>query len=84
MPELEALVQVLAITDERQDVIAGVAADLQTPPERFDDVPYILVGTREQILEQLEATRQRWGITRFVVRAGALEAAADLLAALGR
>ncbi|MGC0272940.1 LLM class flavin-dependent oxidoreductase [Pseudactinotalea sp. Z1739] len=84
MPGLEALVQVLAIADERQDVLAGIAADLETPANRFDDVPYILVGTREQILEQLEATRQRWGITRFVVRAGALEAAADLLAALGR
>ncbi|MGC0249461.1 LLM class flavin-dependent oxidoreductase [Pseudactinotalea sp. Z1748] len=84
VPTLEALVQVLAITEERQDVIAGIAADLETPVGRFEDVPYVLVGTQDQILEQLETTRKRWGINRFVVRACAFDTATDLLAALGR
>lgn len=82
MPELEVLVQVLVLTADREGTITDLAGDLDAPPHQFTDVPYILIGTRDQIVEQLIATHERWGITRFVVRAGAMEAAGSLMARL--
>jgi hypothetical protein len=46
------------------------------------DVPYVLIGPTEQIMDQLYAARERWGITRWVLRANAMDDAEHLLAAL--
>jgi len=45
-------------------------------------VPYVLIGTIPEIVEQLHSARDRWGITRWVVRVGALDVAEQILAAL--
>lgn len=41
--------------------------------------PYVLVGSEEEILHQLRANRDRWGITRYTVRTEALDALAPII-----
>jgi hypothetical protein len=45
-------------------------------------VPYVLIGTIAQIVEQPRDTRECWGITRWVVRTDALDVAEQVLVSL--
>ncbi len=46
--------------------------------------PYLWIGTVEEIVEQVHTARQRWGINRWVVRAGAFDTAREVIARLAR
>lgn len=68
-PELNVLVQVVDVTDDRE----RAAADLveQVEDLTIEDAlatPFLALGTHDQIAEQLLAARERWGISYFVVR----------------
>ena len=39
------------------------------------DVPFVWIGTARQIADRLAHHRARWGIDRYVIRAGAMDAA---------
>lgn len=68
-PELAALVQVAEITDDRERSMAAVlerAEDLRA--EDADVIPYLAIGTVDEIADQLIAARRRWGISYFTVR----------------
>ena len=43
------------------------------------ETPYVLVGSEDEILHQLRANRDRWGITRYTVRTEALDALAPII-----
>lgn len=67
--ELNALVQVVEITDDAQaaedallDRVDGLTRD------DLRAIPYILIGTVSEIVAKLHACRDRWGINYFVVR----------------
>ena len=82
-PQLEALVQRLEITDDA----AGAAHDLagQLDGVTGDDLlaaPYVLFGTVQEIVAELRSHQRRWGFDRFVVRAGAIDAAEAIVARL--
>jgi probable F420-dependent oxidoreductase len=79
--ELNALVQVLTLTDDRhaaaETLVAGV------PSLSVDDAlgtPFVLLGTHDEIAEQLVANRDRWGISYVTVRD--LDAFAPVIEAL--
>jgi probable F420-dependent oxidoreductase len=79
-PVLDALVQHVEITDDRVAVATRLAGRVEgvTP----DDVlasPYTLIGTDDEIVEELHEHGRRWGITSYVVRAGALDSVAPLI-----
>ena len=79
-PQLEALVQHVELTDDAEAAAQRVAADV--PGVNADDLlaaPYTLFGTPEEIAAELRRHAERLGITRFVVRADALDAAAAIL-----
>jgi probable F420-dependent oxidoreductase len=67
--EVNALVQAVEITDDADaameklsTLLGGVAvSDLR-------QVPYVLVGSVDEIVEKIKTCRDRWGITYFVVR----------------
>ena len=68
--ELNALVQVVDVTDDAGpsiealvDRVDGLTADM------VDAIPYVLIGTVDEILAKVERCRERWGISYFVVRA---------------
>ncbi len=71
-PIREALVQHLEITVDRRGVLENFAALAQTDVALLEDIPFILVGTIDQIADQLMANRQRWGFTSYVVRSSML------------
>ena len=72
LPELNALVQVTGISDNASE-LAETRAGLLDRVEGLDDAqidsaPYVMVGSVTQIVDKIEACRERWGISYFVVR----------------
>jgi hypothetical protein len=66
--ELSALVQRVEVTDHR-DSAAEALAD-RWPQLRAADIlesPYVLLGTVDQIVEDLQRRRERWGISYYVI-----------------
>lgn len=79
--ELNALVQVTEVTDDRTAVLGELCRRIEgLTVEQADAIPYLLIGSVEQIVEKLSACRARWGISYFVVRE--LEAFAPVIAAV--
>ncbi len=80
--ECNALVQHIAITDDRAAVAATLATRLSVDPALLLATPYLLFGTVEEIVEQLFRARERWGFTYFVTRDA--DATAPVIDALRR
>jgi probable F420-dependent oxidoreductase len=80
--ELNALVQIVQITDDRDVVIGSICdrAEGLTPAD-VKAIPYVLVGTVTEIIDQLHQCRERWGISYFAVRD--LDSFAPVIDALG-
>jgi probable F420-dependent oxidoreductase len=67
--ELNALVQVVEVTDDADEAIARLCERIPSlTPNEVRDLPYVLIGTIDDIVDQLHRCRDRWGITYFVVR----------------
>jgi probable F420-dependent oxidoreductase len=82
-PALEALVQHVELTDTPREAAAALAARVEgLSPDDVLAAPFAWVGTASEIADQLLEHRDRWGITRYVVRETALDAAHDVLAEL--
>jgi probable F420-dependent oxidoreductase len=81
--ELNALVQRVVVSDDRRAAVEVLnrvwpqlgAADIL-------ENPYLLVGTVDQIVEDLSARRARWGISYYVVHEPYLDAFAPVAARL--
>ncbi|PFG39453.1 putative F420-dependent oxidoreductase [Georgenia soli] len=78
-PVLEALVQLVSVTDDAETAAAEFAAHAGVSPRELLAVPYVLVGTEDEIVDAVAEHHRRWGITRYVVRADAVEAMTPLL-----
>ncbi len=66
--ELNALVQYIEVTDNRRAAVEPVAAYAGGDPDVMLTAPYLLLGTVDEIVEQLCRARDRWGFTYFVTR----------------
>jgi len=78
---LNVLVQHVAITTRRDEVLEQVADYTHDDPEILAKAPYLLIGTVDQIVEQIHHARQRWGFSYFATRDA--EATGAVIAALG-
>jgi probable F420-dependent oxidoreductase len=79
-PALEALVQVVKVSEHRSHALAELSDRLQgVSPDVLDETPYVLVGTVEEMAAQLVRHAERFGITRYVVRQPAVEAVEQIL-----
>lgn len=65
--ELNILLQRLVVTDDTGLAAEELSEEWQMTPEEVLDVPYILIGSVEQIVETLRARRDRYGISYVVV-----------------
>ncbi len=77
-PQLEALVQLVAVTDDAGAVLAETAQQTGLSEAELVAAPFILVGTTDEIVHAIGQHERRWGITRFVIRAAAIDAVAAL------
>lgn len=78
--ELNALVQVTQITEERTAALRQVCERVEgLTVEHADLIPYLLIGTVDEIVEKISACHARWGVSYFVV--GELETFAPVIAA---
>ena len=78
--ELNALVQHLEITEDRVRAVEPIAERTGADPQVLLDSPYLLVGTCDEIVEQVRRARDRWGFSYFVTRDA--EATAPIIDAL--
>jgi probable F420-dependent oxidoreductase len=78
--ELSVLVQHVEITPRRRQVIEGIAARLGGNREEMMTAPYLMVGTVDEIREQIASATERWNFTYFVTRS--LEQTAPIIQAL--
>jgi probable F420-dependent oxidoreductase len=81
--ELNALVQRVIVTDDRR----GAAEELarrwtQLSPEEILQSPYVLIGTVDQLAEDLQTRRERWGISYYVIFEPYMDAFAPIVAHL--
>jgi len=65
--ELSVTVFVANVTDDRDTVAGALAAGLRSEPSEILQTPHFLIGTVEQIIEDLQARRERFGISYVVV-----------------
>ncbi|MFD1659621.1 LLM class flavin-dependent oxidoreductase [Streptomyces caeni] len=83
-PPREALVQVVEITDDAEAAAHRLAARFGSTERDVLSSPYVWIGTEGEILEAMADHERRWGITRYVVREPALDAAENLITRLHR
>jgi probable F420-dependent oxidoreductase len=67
--ELNALVQVVTVTDDRRAAAEEVANRIETlDVEDALVTPFLALGSHDEIAEHLRMCRERWGISYFTVR----------------
>jgi len=81
--EVNALVQRVVVTENRQETAAELAARIPgLTPEQALESPYLLIGTVDQLVDELHARRKRLGISYYVVFEPALDTVAPVVARL--
>lgn len=80
--ELNMLVFAVVVTDDRQGVAEMMAPMFGLDPALVADYPLAWIGTEDEIVESLQARRDRWDVSYLVVQDEAMEAAAPIVARL--
>lgn len=80
--ELNMLVFAVVITDDRAGTAEMMAPLFDLDPEVVEDYPLAWIGTEDEIVESLQARRERWDVSYLVVQADAMEAAAPIVSRL--
>ena len=81
--EISALIQRVVVTDERHKAAAELTNRwMQLNVDEILQSPYVLIGTVERIVEDLQARRERWGISYCVVHEPYMDALAPVVARL--
>lgn len=65
--EIQTLTGFVFVTDDRAPIAAGIASAFGVPEEVALETPAVLVGTEDQIVEDLLARRERWQMSYVVV-----------------
>ncbi|MFE3185958.1 TIGR03621 family F420-dependent LLM class oxidoreductase [Streptomyces violascens] len=73
------------VTDDRRAALEDYSRFLRgtLSPEQISALPAVLIGSPEEIAEQLLARRERFGIDYVIVQEAALDAFAKVIAVLG-
>ncbi len=68
-----------SVTDDRFGVASAIAPRLQLDPEEIPGMPHFMIGTIDQLEEDLVARRERYGISYFVFQGEVAEDLAPLV-----
>jgi probable F420-dependent oxidoreductase len=83
-PILDALVQHIGITEDRAEAAEQTARHVSgAKPADIIAAPYTLLGTVDQLAEEVRQHYERWGFTSYVVRAEVIDTAVALIEHLG-
>jgi probable F420-dependent oxidoreductase len=80
--EIQTLTGFVFVTDDRAPIAEGIASAFGVPVEVALETPAVLVGTTDQIVEDLVAQRERWQMSYVVVPEEFVDAIAPVVAAL--
>jgi probable F420-dependent oxidoreductase len=81
--ELNALVQLVVVTGDRRQTAEELASSwTQLTADEILQSPYVLIGTIDQMAEDLQAYRDRWGISYYIVHEPYRDAFAPVVARL--
>ncbi len=80
--ELTVLTLVGMVTDDRQGTVEALAGGFGITPEEALEVPHAMVGTVEEICDDLRRRRDRWGFSYIVVQGDAFEPMAPIIGEL--
>jgi len=81
--ELNALIQTVVVTDNRRQAAEELAKRWpQLSPAEILESPYVLIGTVDQQVEDIQARRERWGISYCVIFEPYMDALAPVVAKL--
>jgi probable F420-dependent oxidoreductase len=79
--ELNLLVQQVIVTDNRCAAAENLTSRWpQLTPDEFLQSPFVLMGTMDQIVEDLHARRERWGFSSYVMFESYMDSFAPILA----
>jgi len=80
--ELNVLIFMVIITEDRQGTAEALAGGFGITPEEALGTPHALVGTEEQIVEQVLERREEHGLSYVVVNEGGFDALAPIVSRL--
>lgn len=80
--ELSVRVFVAVVTDRRAEVVAGLATGFGITPDEVLGTPHVLVGSVDQIVDDLVRRREELGLSYVVFSGGALDDMAPVVARL--
>jgi probable F420-dependent oxidoreductase len=81
--EINALVQRVIVTNDRRKAAEELTSRWpQLSYDEFLQSPYVLIGTIEQIIEELEGHRARWDISYYTIREADVDTFAPVVARL--
>ena len=82
--ELSALVQRVIVTDDRRKAAKELATGrwATLAPDDVLATPYVLIGTIDEMVDQLRARRERWGISYVMTHEPFMDALAPVVARL--
>jgi alkanesulfonate monooxygenase SsuD/methylene tetrahydromethanopterin reductase-like flavin-dependent oxidoreductase (luciferase family) len=80
--ELNCLIGFAIITDDRQGIVDSMAPVFGIDPADALHVPLALIGTLDEMIEELQWRRAEYGISYFSIEAGCWEALAPVVSRL--
>lgn len=80
--ELSVTIFLANITDDRESVASVMAAGIGVEPKDILAMPHFLIGTVDQVVEDVQARRERYGISYVIVPGEAAESFAPVVARL--
>jgi hypothetical protein len=80
--EIQCLTFFVRVTSDGRAVLEETARMFSMEPEDAAQVPLALLGSVQEICQQLEARRERWAMSYWVVHEADIDAFAPVVAAL--
>ncbi len=77
--ELQTRIHLAIVTDDRDSILEAFADGFGVTPEQARHTPHALVGTVEQIVDDLVERRERFGISTIGISASALDDLAPVI-----
>lgn len=67
------------VTEDRESIATAIAPAIQAEPRDILDMPFFLIGTIDQLVEQLHTRRERYGTSFVIVPGETAEALAPVV-----